>query len=164
MVNKQMRDRHARYMFVLPGRLTALTHKHGEIGQATQLSSGNPILYLNFPMKKVPAADETSQGSASPSSSSMGRLKLFGTICYPSKGRYIIAQVDQKHRLPAVYTKSELDHVVVFSKAVWVGSQEDNPLEEPLPTPSFLLENPQPLHRRVSVVQSASEGDVECDG
>ncbi|KAL0251063.1 hypothetical protein GEMRC1_000277 [Eukaryota sp. GEM-RC1] len=67
-----------------------------------------PIMYIKFPT---------------------GELKLEGTFVYP-KNRYL------RLNLGKVVTAEEVfDVLLVFSRAYWIGSREDNPLENPQPVP-----------------------------
>ncbi|KAL0246088.1 hypothetical protein GEMRC1_007304 [Eukaryota sp. GEM-RC1] len=58
-----------------------------------------------------------------------GELKLEGTCVYP-KNRCL------RLNLGKIVTAEEVfDVLLVFSRAYWIGSREDNPLETPLPVP-----------------------------
>ncbi|GMH17442.1 hypothetical protein Nepgr_019283 [Nepenthes gracilis] len=110
-------QRKNRYLLSFPGLLAPVTG--GKIGELTNLSSKNPILYLDFPQ---------------------GRMKLFGTIVYP-KNRYLTLQFSRGGR--NVMCDDCFDTIIVFSDACWVGRKEENPGEARL---DFPMELYKPQH------------------
>ncbi|KAI4347366.1 hypothetical protein L6164_008182 [Bauhinia variegata] len=110
-------QRKNRYLFSFPGLLAPISG--GKIGELKNLSSKNPILYLDFPQ---------------------GQMKLFGTIVYP-KNRYLTLQFSKGGK--NVMCEDVFDNMIVFSDAWWIGRKEDNPQEARLEFPKELYEGQQ---------------------
>ncbi|CAK7338701.1 unnamed protein product [Dovyalis caffra] len=108
-------QRKNRFLFSFPGLLAPI-NGGGKIGELKNLSSKNPVLYLDFPQ---------------------GHMKLFGTIVYP-KNRYLTLQFSRSGK--NVMCEDYFDHMIVFSEAWWIGTKEENPEELKLDFPKDLLE------------------------
>ncbi|CAH1446467.1 unnamed protein product [Lactuca virosa] len=98
-----------RFLFSFPGLISPISG--GKLGELKDLSSKNPILYLDFPQ---------------------GRMKLFGTIVYP-KNRYLTLQFSKGGK--NVMCEDYFDTMIVFSDAWWIGTKEENPEETQLSFP-----------------------------
>ncbi|MQL81880.1 hypothetical protein Taro_014350 [Colocasia esculenta] len=115
VVKQQGRDvikkgqRKNRFLFSFPGLLAPISG--GRIGELANLSTGNPVLYLEFPQ---------------------GRMKLFGTVVYP-KNKYLTLQFSRSSK--GVLCEDSFESMIVFSEAWWVGRKEDNPEEIQLDFP-----------------------------
>ncbi|KAJ8771939.1 hypothetical protein K2173_027116 [Erythroxylum novogranatense] len=119
-------QRKNRFLFSFPGLLAPVAGAGGKIGELKDLSTKNPILYLDFPQ---------------------GQLKLFGTIVYP-KNRYLTLHFSRGGK--NVVCEDYFDNMVcsvltscskiVFSDAWWIGKKEENPDEFRLDFPKELVE------------------------
>uniref|UniRef100_A0A6N2ND50 DNA-binding protein RHL1 n=1 Tax=Salix viminalis TaxID=40686 RepID=A0A6N2ND50_SALVM len=108
-------QRKNRFLFSFPGLLGPI-NGGGKIGELKDLSSKNPVLYLDFPQ---------------------GQMKLFGTILYP-KNRYLTLQFSRSGK--NVMCEDYFDHMIIFSEAWWIGTKEQNPEELKLDFPKELFE------------------------
>ncbi|KGN64211.1 DNA-binding protein RHL1 isoform X2 [Cucumis sativus] len=105
-------QRKNRFLFSFSGLLAPVSG--GKIGELKDLSTKNPILYLDFPQ---------------------GRMKLFGTIMYP-KNRYLTLQFSRGGK--NVTCEDCFDNMIVFSDAWWIGTKDENPEEACLDFPKDL--------------------------
>lgn len=108
-------QRKNRFLFSFPGLLAPI-NGGGKIGELKDLSSKNPVLYLDFPQ---------------------GQMKLFGTILHP-KNRYLTLQFSRSGK--NVMCEDYFDHMIIFSEAWWIGTKEENPEELKLDFPNELFE------------------------
>ncbi|KAG6777250.1 hypothetical protein POTOM_017067 [Populus tomentosa] len=108
-------QRKNRFLFSFPGLLAPI-NGGGRIGELKDLSSKNPVLYLDFPQ---------------------GQMKLFGTILHP-KNRYLTLQFSRSGK--NVMCEDYFDHMIIFSEAWWIGTKEENPEELKLDFPNELFE------------------------
>ncbi|KAJ6926198.1 hypothetical protein NC651_010589 [Populus alba x Populus x berolinensis] len=108
-------QRKNRFLFSFPGLLAPI-NGGGKIGELKDLSSKNPVLYLDFPQ---------------------GQMKLFGTILHP-KNRYLTLQFSRSGK--SVMCEDYFDHMIIFSEAWWIGTKEENPEELKLDFPNELFE------------------------
>ena len=83
-------------------------------GTLARLDTATPVLYIDFPCG--------------------GRLKFSGRLLFP-KTRYAVLRATPR----GVLCEDVLEAVVLFAKAVWVGSAADNPTEKELPLPAGVL-------------------------
>ncbi|KAK8971424.1 DNA-binding protein RHL1 [Platanthera guangdongensis] len=107
-------QRKSRYLFSFPGLIAPLSG--GKVGELANLSTKNPVLYLEFPQ---------------------GRLKLFGTHVYP-KNKYLTLQLSKSAK--GVMCEDVFESLIVFSEARWIGLKEENPEENQLEFPKDLKE------------------------
>ncbi|KAK8921399.1 DNA-binding protein RHL1 [Platanthera zijinensis] len=107
-------QRKSRYLFSFPGLIAPLSG--GKVGELANLSTKNPVLYLEFPQ---------------------GRLKLFGTHVYP-KNKYLTLQLSKSAK--GVMCEDVFESLIVFSEARWIGLKDENPEENQLEFPKDLNE------------------------
>lgn len=107
-------QRKSRYLFSFPGLIAPLAG--GKVGELANLSTKNPVLYLDFPQ---------------------GRLKLFGTHVYP-KNKYLTLQLSKSAK--GVMCEDVFESLIVFSETRWIGLKEENPEENQLEFPKDLKE------------------------
>ncbi|CAJ2667162.1 unnamed protein product [Trifolium pratense] len=114
---KKSQRKNSRYLFSFPGLFAPVAG--GKIGELKDLGTKNPILYLDFPQ---------------------GRMKLFGTILYPTN-RYLTLQFSRGGK--NVTCEDYFDNMIVFSDAWWIGTKDENPEETKLEFPKELSEGQQ---------------------
>ena len=102
-----------RYMLVFNGLVDPF--KSGRLGSLARLDSPHPVLYVEFPQ---------------------GRLKLQGTLVFPKSTNYALLNVDKRDHIGV---EDIFESMVVFSDAYWVGTEAENPGEDPLPVPAGVL-------------------------
>eukprot|EP01135_Chromosphaera_perkinsii_P004547 Nk52_evm17s288 gene=Nk52_evmTU17s288 len=103
--------RKSKYLFAFPGTIRLVSS--GEIGAISELNTPNPVLYVNFPE---------------------GRMKMRGALVYTAS-KYLTFHCNAKK---GVTCEDTFDQLVVFSEFYWIGKEQDNPSEEPLPFPKSL--------------------------
>ncbi|XP_065847430.1 uncharacterized protein [Euphorbia lathyris] len=108
-------QRKNKFLFSFPGLLAPIA-SGGKIGELKDLSTKNPILYLNFPQ---------------------GQMKLFGTIVYP-KNKYLGLQFSRGGK--SAVCEDCFDNMIVFSEAWWIGTKEENPEEAQLDFPKDMIQ------------------------
>jgi len=89
--------------------------KSGRLGSLARLDSPHPVLYVEFPQ---------------------GRLKLQGTLVFPKSTNYALLNVDKRDHIGI---EDIFESMIVFSDAYWVGTEAENPGEDPLPVPAGVL-------------------------
>ncbi|KAK2367437.1 DNA-binding protein RHL1 [Trifolium repens] len=114
---KKSQRKNTRYLFSFNGLFAPVAG--GKIGDLKDLGTKNPILYLDFPQ---------------------GRMKLFGTILYPTN-RYLTLQFSRGGK--SVTCEDYFDNMIVFSDAWWIGTKDENPEEAKLEFPKELSEGQQ---------------------
>ena len=102
-----------RYMLVFNGLVDPF--KSGRLGSLARLDSPHPVLYVEFPQ---------------------GRLKLQGTLVFPKSTNYALLNVDKRDHIGI---EDIFESMIVFSDAYWVGTEAENPGEDPLPVPAGVL-------------------------
>ena len=102
-----------RYMLVFNGLVDPF--KSGRLGSLARLDSPHPVLYVEFPQ---------------------GRLKLQGTLVFPKSTNYALLNVDKRDHIGV---EDIFESMIVFSDAYWVGTEAENPGEDPLPVPAGVL-------------------------
>lgn len=147
-VLKKSNLRKQRYLMMLPGQLAP--SGTGIMGELSCLDTQNPVLYLRFPK---------------------GRMKLLGALLYP-KCRYLSLRVGNKK----ISIEDVFESIIVFTKAFWIGSIEENPKELPMPMPHSLQERvhegytyhggaSRPTEdRQLSQAKTSSGGSVKDEG
>lgn len=83
-------------------------------GTLAKLDTDSPVLYVDFPCG--------------------GRLKFEGSLVFP-RAKYAVLRVGARE----VLCEDVIENMVCFSKAAWIGSAADNPLEKGLPMPEGVL-------------------------
>ncbi|GIL51311.1 hypothetical protein Vafri_7332 [Volvox africanus] len=113
---KKSSTRKNRYLVIVNALLAPATA--GRMGTLARLDSRNPVMYLDFPE---------------------GRLKFFGTLVFP-RAKYMALRVGVG---PSVMAEDVFENLLVFSKAWWIGTAEENPEEKEMPMPSHLQQQQQ---------------------
>lgn len=125
IVNKSANRLSKRFLFQFPGRLNLCGSTGAKFGDLTNLSTSNPVLYVDYPN---------------------GRLKLCGTLVYP-KNKYLAIKYRKKAKkssqTPCLESRGTFDALVVFPEFYWIGTKEKNPDEKELPLPDELLKKPE---------------------
>ncbi|GIL51317.1 hypothetical protein Vafri_7332 [Volvox africanus] len=113
---KKSSTRKNRYLVIVNALLAPATA--GRMGTLARLDSRNPVMYLDFPE---------------------GRLKFFGTLVFP-RAKYMALRVGVGS---SVMAEDVFENLLVFSKAWWIGTAEENPEEKEMPMPSHLQQQQQ---------------------
>eukprot|EP01134_Creolimax_fragrantissima_P004883 CFRG4883T1 len=107
-----------KYVHVLPGRMQQIFVSAGTgttdgIGILKGLDTLTPTLYIDFPT---------------------GRLKFFGAIVM-TENNFLVAQFTKS----SINVGDAVDSLIVYSECCWIGTEEENPQEKPLPVPQQIL-------------------------